>query len=111
MRIIKILPYLIVVGFLVLPLFAGAQMARGERSPEDIAAFVDEVANWLYVVGFAIVLIVVVIGGIQYMTAGGNDEQVQKAKKTIITGLVGAAIILLAGVIVDTVVGFIEDKV
>lgn len=110
MRIKKILPYL-VIALLLIPTMAAGQTTttttttgpeRGGWTLDDILDILDEVANWLYVIGFAVALIVVVIGGIGYMTAGGNEDRQKSAKKTIITGLVGAGIILLAGIILDT---------
>lgn len=106
MRIKKFLPYL-AIALLLVPLFASAQPPRGGWTLADILDILDEVANWLYVIGFAVALIVIIIGGIGYMTAGGDEEKQKKAKKTIITGLIGAGIILLAGVILDTIASFL----
>ncbi len=46
-----------------------------------------------------IFLILLIFGGIQWMTAGGNDEQVKKAKNVIIRSIIGLIIILLAYII------------
>ena len=102
----KVLPYLGLVLLLV-PLAAGAQVERGAWTVDDITAILDKVATWCYLIGVAIALIVIIVGGIGYMTAGGNEDKQASAKKTIITGLVGTAIIVLAGIIIDTVVSFI----
>jgi len=103
----KVLPYLGLV-LLLIPLAAGAQeIERGAWTVDDITAILDKVATWCYLIGVAIALIVIIVGGIGYMTAGGNEDKQASAKKTIITGLVGTAIIVLAGIIIDTVVSFI----
>lgn len=102
----KILLYLAVSLFLLIPLFALAAVTRGAWTLEDITDILDDVANWCYVIGFSVAIIVLIIGGIQYMTSGGDEEKQKSAKKIIITGLIGAAVILLAGVILDTVVSF-----
>ena len=108
MRVKKLLPYLALV-LLFVPLVVGAQEGpeRGAWTVDDIVAILDKVATWCYLIGVAIALIVIVVGGIGYMTAGGNEDRQASAKKTIITGLVGTAVIVLAGVIIDTVVSFI----
>lgn len=107
MRIKKFLPYL-AISLMLLPLLVSAAgPSRGAWKLQDIVGIMDKVSTWLYVIGFAIALIVVIIGGISYMTSGGDEEKQKKAKKTIITGLIGAAIILLAGIILDTVVSFL----
>lgn len=103
----KALPYLAIV-LLLTPLLAGA--ASPQRGPWDlpkIIKLIDDAANWVYTIGFAVALIVLVVGGISYMTAGGNEDKQKSAKKTIVTGLIGAAIILLAGIILDTVAKFV----
>lgn len=108
MRIKKFLPYLAIIASLaVVPLFVNAQPPRGGWSLGDVLDILDEVANWLYVIGFAVALLVIIIGGIGYMTAGGNEDKQKSAKKLIIQGLIGAAIILLAGVILDTIASFL----
>ena len=106
----KIVPYLAIV-LIIFPLVVYAQMPRGYRTAIDIAIFLDTVADWLYIIGVALVIVVVVIGGILYLTAGGNEDQIGKAKKTLVNGLIGAAIVLLAGIIVDTVENFIATNV
>lgn len=94
---------------LFVPLLVGAQNGptRGAWELDDITSVLDRVSTWLYVIGLAVALVVIIVGGIGYMTAAGNEDRQKAAKKTIITGLVGAAVIVLAGVILDTVVGFI----
>jgi len=51
-----------------------------------------------YVLAFlgVVAVVVILIGGFMWMTAGGNEEKVGKAKKTLIQGLIGLVIILLA---------------
>jgi len=43
-----------------------------------------------------IAVVIVLVGGFKYMTAGGSDEKVGDAKKWIISGIIGLAIILSA---------------
>jgi hypothetical protein len=43
-----------------------------------------------------IAVVVVVVGGFFWMTAGGNEEQIEKAKGWIFSGIIGLAIILSA---------------
>jgi hypothetical protein len=52
-----------------------------------------------------ICVIIVVIGGIQYVTSNGNPGNVQKAKQTILYAAIGLAISLLAVAIVNFVMG------
>ena len=51
----------------------------------------------------SVVLLVFVLGGILYMTSGGAAEKVKKATTMIKTAVIGLAIILLAGIIIQTI--------
>lgn len=43
-----------------------------------------------------VAVVIVLIGGFKWMTAGGNDDQVGEAKKWIFSGVIGLVIILSA---------------
>lgn len=59
-----------------------------------------------YILAFlgVIAMIVILYAGFNWMTAGGNDEKVGKAKKTLIAGLIGLVIVLLAFAIATFVI-------
>jgi len=64
-----------------------------EKNPAEIAATIINIA-----LGFlGIVLLgVILYGGFLWMTAGGNEEQVKKAKAWITNGVIGIIIIIAA---------------
>lgn len=49
-------------------------------------------------------VIMVIYGGIRYVTSAGNDEGVGAAKKIILYSVVGLIIVLLSFVIINTVI-------
>lgn len=51
-----------------------------------------------------VAVVIVLIGGFTWMTAGGNEEKVGEAKKWIFAGIVGLAIILSAYAIASFVI-------
>lgn len=51
----------------------------------------------------SLALLTFVVGGILYMTSGGESGKVQKATTMLKTAVIGIAIILLAGIIVQTI--------
>lgn len=65
-----------------------------------------------YILGFlgVIALIIVIWAGFNWMTAGGNDEKVGKAKKWMINGLIGLGIVILAYSITTFVIGKIQSS-
>ena len=56
---------------------------------ETIASIINVALGLLGIVA----LVIVLYGGFKWMTAGGSDEQVGEARKIIISGVVGLAII------------------
>jgi hypothetical protein len=64
-----------------------------------------------YLMTFLGIIAVVVIlwGGFQWLTAGGNESRVESAKKTIIAGIIGLIIVIAAYAIVTLVVGFASN--
>lgn len=68
----------------------------------SISQSIDLFARFMVYIGVAVAVIFIVWGGITYMTAGGDDTKLGTAKKRIIWGIVGAAIIIGVGVIINT---------
>ena len=56
------------------------------------------------VLGFVCV-VVMIIGGVQYMTSSGDASKTEKAKKTVLYACIGLIICALAFVIVNFVIG------
>ncbi len=71
------------------------------------ASLIDTVVNVVnWILGFLVLIavIVILIGGFRWMTAGGNEEKVAGARKTIIAGIIGLIIVLAAYAIASFVI-------
>lgn len=81
---------------------AVAEATGGEGSIRNL---VLRIVNFF--LGFLGILavIMVIYGGVTYVTAAGNDESIGSAKKIILYSLVGIIIILLSFAIVNTLLG------
>ena len=80
---------------------AGPSLQPVGNGDDKLPDYVTNILNGIIaVLGFACVA-VVIIGGIQYMTSAGETQKTEKGKKTIIYGLVGLAICVLAFAIVN----------
>ena len=55
-------------------------------------------------------LILIIIGGYEWMMAGGNEETIQKAKKRIINATIGLAIVLMAYAITYFISYYLTQK-
>jgi hypothetical protein len=51
-----------------------------------------------------IAVVIVLLGGFKYMIAGGNEEKTGEARKLIVSGIIGLAIILSAWAITSFVI-------
>ncbi len=75
----------------------------------------DLIANALtkYIIPMAAALAVGVIiyGGVQYITSGGDPEKTAKAKKTLLWAIVSVIIIVLTIPIVNAVMNILKDKI
>lgn len=76
----------------------GKELAGGKDS--FLATFI----NFLLYIAGAIAVIVLIIGGIRYITSTGDAMRIKQAKDTILYGVVGLIIALLAYGIVNSLV-------
>lgn len=87
-----------------------AQIRKGDLTdlnalPESFGQ--SNIARGLTIAGGiagGIALIVVAYGGLKFVLSQGNPQEITKAKNTIIDGLIGLAVIVVAGSIVGFVV-------
>jgi TctA family transporter len=52
-----------------------------------------------------IAVVMIIVGGIQYITSGGDSGNVTKAKNTILYAVIGLVVVALAQIIVKFVLG------
>jgi hypothetical protein len=69
----------------------------------EIGNTIQAIARWLIVISVVVAVIMIIWGGIMYMWARGDDDAVKNATATIKNGIIGAAIVLAVGVIMQTI--------
>ena len=108
----KVATGLLTIAVLALPLIASAQVTVKTETgvtfglgTADLESTVVNIVQWI--LGFLglIAVIFILYGGFIWMTAGGNEEKVSKAKKIISAAVIGLIVVLLAWAIVIFVVG------
>lgn len=100
----KLLPVFLCSLFLV-PLVVYAQV-----DPVDtICSILEVIQNIVLAIGLGIAVIILVVGGIQYMTAGGDAEKANSAKRLIINAIIGIAIVFAAAFILALVQGLLTE--
>lgn len=85
---------------------AGAACAQGKGQSASLfgdgGIFTTIVNILLYIIG-AVAVIMLIIGGIRYVTSGGDSSAVTAAKNTILYAIIGIIVALLAYAIVNFV--------
>jgi hypothetical protein len=69
-----------------------ASYASDQTLQQTIASIINVALGLLGVIA----LVIILAGGFEWMTAGGNEEKTTEARKRIIAGVIGLAIILSA---------------
>ena len=113
MNIVKKIAYGLAGYALVAPLAVMAQF----RAPGDTGlpsgSIIDIFTNgmkWLLTIVGILGVIGFVIAGIIYLTAAGDDDQIQKGKKAMVYSIVGVIVALLGVVIIRAVQGLLGGQ-
>lgn len=62
-----------------------------------------KIINIVSVIAGAAAVIIIIIGGLRYVTSNGDSAKISSAKNTVINALIGIIIIILAKAIIDFV--------
>jgi hypothetical protein len=107
-KLLKLVP--VSVLSLIMPLFSRADWGdgRGDAGDQDLPGgtihdIVFNLASWMLLILGSIAIIGFVISGILYLTAAGDDERMETAKKGMIYSIIGVVVGLLGYVIVQAV--------
>ena len=123
-NITKSITFFVFLSFLLLPVIVGASVLNqldavmgntsayeGGVSEESLAIAIGKIIN--DILGFLgiIFIVLIIYGGFMWMTAQGNEAQVEKAKKILIRSIVGVIIILISYIITWFVMGTLFELV
>jgi hypothetical protein len=77
--------------------FPAASQAAGGGSLESL---ISTVINAVLLIAGVVAVIYLIVGGYQYITSGGNAEQAQAGRTTVLNAIIGLVIIFAAFVVV-----------
>lgn len=80
-----------------------------EQYSQRLCNLLWTVQQILYAVGIGLAGIMVILGGITYISARDSEEQTTKAKKMITNGLIGFAIVIGFALIMGLVRGIVSQ--
>ena len=75
------------------------------QGEDDAMAKIKSILNTVYLWVGIITVIVIIIGGVYYITSQGDPGKVAKAKNVILYAVIGLVVVLLAFAITDFVLG------
>lgn len=88
--------------------FSDVGMIDKTLTPEQI---IVNIINFILKFGAALAVLFIIIGGVMYITAGGNDDKTKLARKYIFSAVIGLIILILAIVIVNFVDARIRNDI
>ena len=77
----------------------------GTQATTGVNNILTDAINVFSVIVGVISVIMIIVGGFHYITSGGSQEKVKKAKDTLVYAIIGLIIVALAQVIVRFVLG------
>lgn len=72
----------------------------GPAGAETASELIIGIINILLAIVGLLSVLYIIIGGLRYITAHGNEEQAEGAKKTILHAIIGIAVVIMSFVIV-----------
>lgn len=88
---------------------AGASTSCADNGGQTINDLIRKVINILSLIVGTVAVIMIIVGGLRYITSGGNDSSVTGAKNTILYAIIGLVIVALAQVIVHFVLSSVTS--
>ena len=75
-----------------------------QLTSQGIVNSLNKLASFMYYLGPAVAVIFLTWGGMTYMFAGGDEKKIEEAKKRLWWAIIGATVVIGAGVIIRTVI-------
>lgn len=73
----------------------------------NLAGILYWVINALTILGIIAAIMFLLIGGVKWITSGGDKEKLTSARRTIVSSIIGIIVIILSVVIVKVIEGLL----
>nr|WP_316044752.1 pilin [Acidiferrimicrobium sp. IK] len=94
------LPLVLALSAALLVMLASPAFAAGTATP-TLSGVIDNLRNWIVGILAGVATLFLTIGGLRYLTAGGDPGQVEKAKIALKSAAIGYALAILAPLLVS----------
>lgn len=104
----KLIPFIAPALALAIPAAAMAQnlVPTELTKTGDIIVVIRAIIRFILLVAFVIAFVMLLVGGIRWILAGGDEKSVEKARNTITAALIGLVIVLVAFALIKLVETF-----
>lgn len=76
-----------------------------QEAPKDLTAgTMDSILGIFYFFAGVVAVIVIIVGGIRYVTSNGDSSQIQSAKNTVTYAVIGLLVVIFAAAITQFVI-------
>lgn len=89
---------------MIFPRMIAIAQAGPMTDAPPLTALLTNVMSFLISIFGAIAVLMVIVGGVMYITAAGDSQRAKLAKKTILGAVIGVIVALMAWVIVNTII-------
>lgn len=90
---------------------SGVDDTLGDGAGTDPTAIATRIINLVLSFLGLIALVIILTGGFKYMTSQGNSTKTDEAKKIIISGVIGLAIVLASWGVARWIIDTLNDQV
>jgi hypothetical protein len=84
---------------------AGLAAVGGGCDAKALPNNINTIISTLFTVAGAVAVIILVVGGIRYITSTGDSQRIKAAKDTILYAIIGLVVVIVARAIVGYVAG------
>jgi hypothetical protein len=99
--VLRRLPAAVALGAVLLLVFAAPAFADAGGGAPTLSGVIDNLRNWIVGILAGVATLFLTIGGLRYLTAGGDPGQVEKAKTALKSAAIGYALAILAPLLVS----------
>lgn len=84
---------------------AGLTAVGGACNASQLPTSINSIIDTLFTVAGAVAVIIIIVGGIRYITSTGDSSRIKAAKDTILYATIGLVVVIIARAIVGFVAG------
>ena len=96
--------------FLISQCFAEKIEISNPLNATTVVDLIDGIINYIWLLGIVAAPLVIIIGGFMLLTSGGSPTKLEQAKKVMLYGIIGFAIILTVKGLIALIKGVLGVK-